>query len=130
MIDSIVLASQHDSALASLANAVLVIAQAHTNATKNIACLPSEILSHIFIVHRDLHRDSAWPDDTLPSIPISHVSKTWRGTALSIASVVDSCFLPFHMMPFYEAMLRRSKESLLTKAAMGPDLTRPTCLPF
>lgn len=52
----------------------------------SVASFPHEILSYIFILHLYLHLDShctGRTDLTLLSIPISHVSRTWRETGLS-----------------------------------------------
>lgn len=84
-----------------------------------ISFLPPEILSDIFILHRDLHRNSEWnnhnqPDLALPSIRVSHVSKIWRDTALFTPWLWTTlASLPVRSESFYKMMINRSRESFL-----------------
>lgn len=112
------------------------VALVHENTTKNIDCLPNETLSQIFTMHRELPQcDFEWADDTLPSIPISHVSRRWRNTALSTAMLWSTLVSsPAHLHSFYRTMLQRSRQSLLKivitvdKTGIGPNLESATIL--
>ncbi|KZP26110.1 hypothetical protein FIBSPDRAFT_357035 [Athelia psychrophila] len=89
-----------------------------------ISSLPPEILAHIFSLHRNLGSRQIWSDMTSPSIRVSHVSRMWRDTALSMPwlwTVLTSplprskSFIeaPSHTKAFYDTMVARSKDTLL-----------------
>lgn len=112
----------YEDVLAQFQRIELALAQAKMeraaaeNRSSPISSLPSEILAHIFRMHRDLH-DAIWADVTPPSIRISHVSGVWREIALSEPSLWTKLVAsPAHSLDFYNTMILRSKQSQLAIA--------------
>ncbi|KZP29319.1 hypothetical protein FIBSPDRAFT_851718 [Athelia psychrophila] len=104
------------------------------NSPRHISSLPPEILAQIFHMHREQHRDAfrdpEWVNDTPPSVRASHVCSTWRETALSEATLWTNLVSTTRSSTFYDAMVQRSKQSLLNIAIEMPQSRRLMDLPL